>query len=201
MGWGCGVVQLRYRCLGSPVIITLIGAFPLALSQDAVLRDTKAGAWKQWQADSLWIRDKFEIPVGIDPWTKPLLGPQPRLCGVPPVQRIHEVLNCGWGALPEDERNVVELYANLSQGVKRKGTCGRSISICSGACVYSFELDRMLVPVELLAIMGVPVKDISFADFLSGADIRLAAANSMFAGSIGSVLAALVYNDHAEWWA
>ena len=168
--------------------------------QDHIAKAEDIMGWGQWEADSWRIRDKYNLPADGLFWTKPLFGRRPPIMrGVPRLPRLVDLINTGYGVLPM-LRVVLEYYVNLSQGHVRTTTFGYDISLCGGAVMYSYHLDRVLSPNELLAVMGYPSSEHDFGRHLNDDDLVHAIGNGMFGGSIGSVLSAVVYNSSARWW-
>lgn len=164
-----------------------------------MLKNEHAMGWAQWEADSIKMRSAAQMSKSSKPWTEPVFGrAKPLLKGVPPVARIHELLNVGYGSLPPP-KDIIEFFAVVSQGVSRKSTFGNSLNFCMSDIVYAYQLDRIITGREMLAVMGYPIGEVSMPPGVSEEMITSFAGQGMHGPCVASVLGALVYNWHAAW--
>ena len=70
--------------------------------------------------------------------------------------------------------------------------------MCSGALIFSYELERVLTFRELLSVMGYPAADLHALSKLSESEQVAAAGGSQLGQCVASILSAIVFNPFAD---
>jgi hypothetical protein len=65
--------------------------------------------------------------------------------------------------------------------------------------IYDYEQDQVISSKGLLALLGVPIRDLKTNE-MTHTDLSSLAGEAMFAGSIGSLMLSVYLNSKAAWW-
>ena len=102
----------------------------------------------------------------------------------------HKSLNLSESAKASQLVQPCSLIVDITQSLARKVFSTSVRSMCSHSQYYSYELDRLLLPVEHYALLGWKLSDIEVG-FLTGAQQRDLAGESMAVPCVGLACAAL----------
>jgi len=166
----------------------------------------------QWELHSATVRDSLNVPIDFHPWTS---SPARRLVGLPQCARALDLLDCAFidsgqqarkaaarAGLPEptDADVARSLFVDVSQSVlRRPWRKGGLACLAQSACIYSFEADRILTPLDHFALQGFPASTLR-TEGRSPAQLRSMAGEAFFLASFGAALYAYYLNDKAPWW-
>lgn len=152
-----------------------------------------------WQRHSCDMRCKLGLTMDAHPWTG---RPDVALRGVHRTPRVLDVIDIAWAtrihAPPEHVRQAPQakrfelltnnFFVNTSQQNLRKAW-GELGTIATSTELYSFELDRAILPEELLSLQGHGHPRVGS---LSAAEMRSVAGEGMMVPVLAAALYALM---------
>jgi hypothetical protein len=108
------------------------------------------------------------------------------------------VIDIAWGSRKKGEMSF-PFYVDVSQEVSRRPWHEFVPCITTSSMIYDYGEDSIIPPKGLLALMGIPVRELSFST-TSSTDLANLVGEAMFAGSVGAILLSTFLNSKAEWW-
>ncbi len=153
-----------------------------------------ASKFKQWEVDSLAVRDSLEIPHDLMPFKpKQLLGVNTSCA------RVMDLLNVAYASRQKQQKGVSNFFCDVSQGVLRRPWAEGLRTMTTSWEVFDFEREQIITSLETLALQGLPVQDIC-TQGLAPEDIKKMAGQAMCLPCIGSIMMAYFLCSYAPWW-
>jgi hypothetical protein len=157
---------------------------------------------EKWTKDSQFTREQLEVSRHWCPLTE--RKPKPKLSGSTPSPRVLDVLNVAECVRLKRGLGKEDFYCNFTQSVLR-APWGAMRCLCTSTFVYDFERDRVLCPLEHLALQGLPTRHIaeklaSIGEDYTDREFAKLSGQGFFIPSIGSVLMAFFLNFDSPWW-
>lgn len=180
-----------------PLLLHCLGAQATS-DADAKREDTR---FKQWQKDSLILRDKAKVSPEFRPWTS---RPSFTAKGVRLTDRIRDLMDSvvidrmsqGKQTLTQIVKDMDDTFLDFSQSHQRKcWTQVNGINKCltTSSTIYSYGADRLVLPIETLKFMGYP-DSLKLPYPMSHHDIRDFVGEAMCLPCVATVLWSLVVN-------
>jgi hypothetical protein len=177
-----------------------IVAHPVAFSLLEQERSAKLRVeCEAWKDKHKLVRSKLGVSPTYKPWTERKSGP-PGLLGVPADNpRYLDCLDLAWSSRKAKCRSL-PFYCDYSQCPTRS-PWGESIrTFTTSSRSYDFQRERVVSPVEGLALHGVPVHSFDWTMFKSESMFFTALGESMSCPCVGSILLSVYLNRSAPWW-
>jgi hypothetical protein len=144
----------------------------------------------EWVKQSRAMRQKLGVSQAARPWTS-----RAQLCGVAGTQRELDVIDLAWisqchrkRARTTDNSVAKGFWVNYSQSAARK-PWGPVRTVTTSNLIYSYELDRRLLPVELLRVLGHGNVDV---DGMDATEVNSIAGEAMAPPCLGVAVYAVV---------
>ena len=158
---------------------------------DGVLGDK---AFRKWKADSITFRNKMNVSPTFAPWT----GRESfKAKGIRLTPRTTDIIDCcaiqfmksnnvAAKDLPTAMKGV---FLDISQSLQRKAYTANGLNRCltTSSCIYSFEHDRLVTPLETLFFQGFP-KSLKIPMGISAGDIKDMAGEGMTLPCLATVM-------------
>lgn len=101
---------------------------------------------------------------------------------------------------PTEKEIARSLFVDVSQSVlRRPWRKGGLACLAQSACIYSFEADRILTPLDHFALQGFPAATLR-TEQRTQTQLRSMAGEAFFLASFGTALYAYYLNDRGPWW-
>lgn len=156
--------------------------------------------FKQWQKDSLILRDKAKVSPHFRPWTS---RPSFTAKGVRLTDRVTDLMDSlvidrmaqGKQTLTQIINSLDDTFLDFSQSHQRKcwTQCGINKCLTTSSTIYSYGADRLVLPIETLKFMGYP-ESLKLPYPMSHHDIRDFVGEAMCLPCVAAVLWSLVVN-------